>query len=65
MFLKHPQNGSLRGTFSLLLANGPQGKLSILICPDFPFDLTGIFPGTHLIQLILANKMQDFRDFLH
>ena len=65
MFLKHPQNGSSRGTFILLLANGPQGKVSILICPEFPLDLTGFFPGKHLIQLILANKMQDLRDFVH
>ena len=27
MILKHPQNGSLKGISTLLLASGPQGKL--------------------------------------
>ena len=34
-----------------------------VICPGFPLDLTGFFPSKHLIQL-LANKMQDFRNFV-
>ena len=33
------------------------------IYPDFPPNLTGIFPGKHLIQF-LANNMQDFRNFV-
>ena len=33
-----------------------------MIYPDFPLDLTGLFPGKHLIQF-LANKMHDFRNF--
>ena len=31
----------------------------MVIYPDFPLDMTGLFPGEDLI-LILANKMQDF-----
>ena len=34
-----------------------------MIDPDFPLDLTGFFSGKHLIQF-LANKMQDFRNFV-
>ena len=34
-----------------------------VIYPDFPLDLTGFFSGKHLIQ-ILADKMQDFRNFV-
>ena len=34
-----------------------------MIYPDFPLDLIGFFSGKHLIQ-ILANKMQDFRNFI-
>ena len=35
----------------------------MVIYPDFPLDLTGFFPGKHLINF-LANKMQDFRNFV-
>ena len=31
--------------------------------PDFFLDLTGYFPGKHLIRF-LANKMQDFRNLV-
>ena len=34
-----------------------------VIYPDFPLDFTGFFPGKLLIQF-LANKMQDFRNFV-
>ena len=34
-----------------------------VIYPEFPLDLTGFFPGRHLIQF-LPDKMQDFRNFV-
>ena len=38
-----------------------QKKVSYVIYPDFPLDLSGFFQGQDLIQF-LANKMQDFRN---
>ena len=35
--------------------------LETVIYPNFPLDLTGFFPGKHLIQF-LANKMQNVRN---
>ena len=34
-----------------------------VIYPDFPLDLRGFFSRKHFIQF-LANKMQDFRNFI-
>ena len=31
--------------------------------PDFPFKLTGFFPGKHLIHFLVL-KMKDFRNFV-
>ena len=41
---------------------GSRRRVFGVIYPDFPLDLTGLFPGKHLIQF-LANKMHDFRNF--
>ena len=34
-----------------------------VISPDFPLELTGFFPGKHLIQFLVL-KMKDFRNFV-
>ena len=46
----------------VLLAAAPPARRP-MIYPDFPLDLTGFFSGKHLV-LFLANKMQDFRNFV-
>ena len=33
------------------------------ISPDFPLELTGFFPGKHLIRFLVL-KMKDFRNFV-
>ena len=33
-----------------------------MISPDFPLELTGFFPGKHLIHFLVL-KMKDFRNF--
>ena len=34
-----------------------------VISPDFPLELTGFFPGKHLIHFLVL-KMKDFRNFI-
>ena len=34
-----------------------------MISPDFPLELTGFFPGKHLIHFLVL-KMKDFRNFV-
>ena len=34
-----------------------------VISPDFPLELTGFFPGKHLIHFLVL-KMKDFRNFV-
>ena len=34
-----------------------------MISPDFPLELTGFFPGKHLIHFLVL-KMKDFRKFV-
>ena len=37
--------------------------LPLVISPDFPLELTGFFPGKHLIHFLVL-KMKDFRNFV-
>ena len=37
--------------------------IASVISPDFPLELTGFFPGKHLIHFLVL-KMKDFRNFV-
>ena len=44
-------------------SRGSERKRGSVISPDFSLELTGFFPGKHLIQFLVL-KMKDFRNFV-
>ena len=54
--------GNRRGTLIGRLADSVKAE-HVVISPDFPLELTGFFPGKHLIHFLVL-KMKDFRNFV-